>query len=146
MCHLGNAISPRRGLSQQICWKEDESDWIGTLEEGSHCSCERPRAETRRGMSGPAKLSPLKLPQRLPHALAEPTKIEMSERCGQAWTRGNKRHYFICSRKAVGCFRYWVTWPENTISIMKPAVRRENNFFFSKSNSSGSSLSKSHFI
>lgn len=38
----------------------------------------------RRGMSGPAKLSPLNLPQRLPHALAEPTKIEMPERCGQA--------------------------------------------------------------
>lgn len=152
LCPLGNASSPTRGLGA-FCWKEDESDWTGTLEEGSCWTWKRPGAETRRGVSGPTRWSPLSAPQRLPHAPVKPTKIETSERCGwqgkrrgQAWTRRNKRHHFICRRKAVGCFRYRVTWTKNTISVTKSAVRRENNFLFSKSDSSRSSLSKSHFI
>lgn len=115
--------------------------------------CQSPRTETRKRMSTTTRLSPLNPPQWFPHAPVEPTKIETWERwgwqakqSGQAWARGNKRHYFICSRQAAGCFRYWVTWPKNTKGIMKSAVRRNNNFFFSKSNSSRSSLSKSHFI
>lgn len=59
-------------------------------------------------MSRSVRLSPLYLPERLPLALAEPTKTEMSERCGwqeeerSGLNKGKQKAPFYLQQKSSG--------------------------------------------